>query len=71
MYHITLKVAKACKKQDFKNKETLQTLLEVEKSSNIENLQKIKKEICSIWEEKVMIEKLESKEGFQYIQNDE
>jgi AAA+ ATPase superfamily predicted ATPase len=70
IFHITLKVAKACNIKDFKKKKRFKTFLELEKKVD-GNLQKFKKEICSIWEEKVMIEKLESKEGFQYIKKDE
>jgi hypothetical protein len=70
-FYVTLKVAKSCKREEFKNRERLKKLLGIESNPSVENLQKFKKEICSIWEEKVLIKKFESKQGFQYENNDE
>jgi AAA+ ATPase superfamily predicted ATPase len=68
IFHITLKVAKSCKKEEFKDENLIKTLLELEPNPT-ENLKKFK-EILSIWEEKVMINAFNSKR-FQYIKNDE
>jgi hypothetical protein len=70
IFYITLKMAKICKKEEFKNIETLKIFLELEKNPQVSNLKKFKKEICTIWEEKVMKQKLESKKDLFNHNND-